>query len=118
MCFSMVPPVHVGVSLRCRNPHVPRILNSARFNVTAQSYSYDNRPMVPLMQRSFNDWWFVSTIHLMAGLLVEDSRGSQHGHLDHPPNAGDFFELPAGGTATGQLACDKGATDFYSSDPG
>ncbi|CAL1716054.1 unnamed protein product [Somion occarium] len=41
-----------------------------------------------------------------------------HGHLDYPPHDGDFFELPAGGTAMSQLSCDKGATSWYASSPG
>ncbi|PCH42401.1 hypothetical protein WOLCODRAFT_120494 [Wolfiporia cocos MD-104 SS10] len=69
------------------------------FNVTAQTFSYDNRPVTPLMNYTFEQWWF-------------------HGHLGYPPNAGDFFDLPAGQPATAQIACDKGATTFYASDPG
>ncbi|KAK7691012.1 hypothetical protein QCA50_006115 [Cerrena zonata] len=69
------------------------------FNVTAQTFSYDNRPVIPLQDMSFDKWWF-------------------HGHLDYPPNDGDFFELPAGGTAMSELSCDKGATSEYSSSPG
>ena len=37
----------------------------------------------------------------------------QHGHLDYPPAAGKFFELPAGGTAMSQLACNRGATKWW-----
>ncbi|EKM57794.1 uncharacterized protein PHACADRAFT_251644 [Phanerochaete carnosa HHB-10118-sp] len=69
------------------------------FNVTAQTYSYDNRPVTPLMNYTFQQWWF-------------------HGHLDHPPNPGDFFELPAGQTTTAELACDKGATTWFNSSQG
>ncbi|KAH9948720.1 hypothetical protein B0H21DRAFT_732796 [Amylocystis lapponica] len=69
------------------------------FNVTAQTFPYDNRPVAPLVDYTFNQWWF-------------------HGHLDHPPNPGDFFELPAGKPATSELACDKGATSYFASDPG
>ncbi|KAF9810031.1 hypothetical protein IEO21_07149 [Rhodonia placenta] len=69
------------------------------FNVTAQTFPYDNRPVAPLINYTFDEWWF-------------------HGHLDHPPNDGDFFELPAGEPATAQVACDKGATTFFASDPG
>jgi hypothetical protein len=50
------------------------------FNVTAETFPYDNRPVAPLADFTFQQWWF-------------------HGHLDHPPNPGDFFELPAGGIA-------------------
>lgn len=69
------------------------------FNVTQQTYSYDNRPVAPLMNMTFDQWWF-------------------HGHLDHPPNDGDFFELPAGQAATTELACNKGATSFFASSEG
>ncbi|KZT07581.1 uncharacterized protein LAESUDRAFT_724528 [Laetiporus sulphureus 93-53] len=69
------------------------------FNVTAQTFSYDNRPVTPLQDYTFEQWWF-------------------HGHLDYPPNEGDFFELPAGQAATSEIACDKGATSYYASDPG
>ena len=69
------------------------------FNVTAQTYPYDNRPVAPLVDYTFNQWWF-------------------HGHHDHPPNPGDFFELPAGKPATTEIACDKGATSFFASSPG
>lgn len=64
-----------------------------------QSYSYDNRPVAPIQNYAFDQWWF-------------------HGHLDHPPNPGDFFELPAGKPATAEIACDKGATSYWESDPG
>lgn len=69
------------------------------FNVTAQTYSYDNRPVAPLTDYTFDQWWF-------------------HGHLDHPPNPGDFFELPAGKPATTELACHKGATSYWNSSEG
>ncbi|TRM67874.1 hypothetical protein BD626DRAFT_626261 [Schizophyllum amplum] len=63
------------------------------FNVSANTFSYDNRPVVPLKYMNFSTWWF-------------------HGHLDYPPNDGDFFELPAGKSATAEIACTKGATSF------
>ncbi|KAH8100765.1 hypothetical protein BXZ70DRAFT_126304 [Cristinia sonorae] len=69
------------------------------FNVTAQSYDYDNRPVVPLQDMTYQQWWF-------------------HNHLDHPPNPGDFFELPAGGVAHSQISCDKGSTSYFASSPG
>lgn len=69
------------------------------FNVTAQTYTYDNRPVAPLTNYTFEEWWF-------------------HGHLDHPPNSGDFFELPAGNAATTELACNKGATTWFNSSEG
>ncbi|CCM02225.1 uncharacterized protein FIBRA_04305 [Fibroporia radiculosa] len=69
------------------------------FNVTMQTFPYDNRPVAPLINYTFDQWWF-------------------HGHLDYPPNDGDFFELPAGKPVTAQIACDKGATTYFASDPG
>jgi hypothetical protein len=64
--------------------------------VTNTTFSWDNRPQAPLIGLPFNKWWF-------------------HGHLDYPPNDGDFFELPAGETVTAEIACDKGATSWYNS---
>ncbi|KAH9838462.1 uncharacterized protein C8Q71DRAFT_722637 [Rhodofomes roseus] len=69
------------------------------FNVSAQTFSYDNRPVVPLVNQPFDQWWF-------------------HGHLGYPPNAGDVAELPAGGTFTSELSCDKGATSNWPSSDG
>ena len=69
------------------------------FNVTGETFPYDNRPVAPLVDYTFDQWWF-------------------HGHLKHEPNAGDFFELPAGKPATTEIACDKGATSFFASSPG
>ena len=42
----------------------------------------------------------------------------QHGHLNYPPAEGMFFELPAGGTAISQLACNLGATKFWADSDG
>lgn len=64
------------------------------FNVTDKTFDYDNRPVVPIKEMTFNQWWF-------------------HGHLDHPPNDGDIFELPAGQAATAELACHRGATSYH-----
>ncbi|KZO90691.1 hypothetical protein CALVIDRAFT_542445 [Calocera viscosa TUFC12733] len=61
--------------------------------------AYDNRPVVPLAGRSYADWWM-------------------HGHQDLPPNEGDYLDLPAGGKFVVQMACDKGATDYYASSDG
>ncbi|KAA1467091.1 hypothetical protein DENSPDRAFT_769671 [Dentipellis sp. KUC8613] len=58
-----------------------------------------NRPQDPLINLPFNSWWF-------------------HGFLDKPPNPGDVFQLPAGGTAHTELACDKGLTSFYNTSAG
>lgn len=69
------------------------------FNVTDKTFAYDNRPVSPLMNFTFEQWWF-------------------HGHLDHPPNPGDIFELPAGQPATTELACNKGATSYFASSEG
>ncbi|EGN99286.1 hypothetical protein SERLA73DRAFT_182223 [Serpula lacrymans var. lacrymans S7.3] len=69
------------------------------FNVTAQTFPYDNRPVAPLMNYNFSQWWF-------------------HGHLDYPPHPQDVFELPAGQNVTTEIACDKGATSYFGSNPG
>ncbi|KAJ8454723.1 hypothetical protein ONZ51_g12869 [Trametes cubensis] len=69
------------------------------FNVTDQTFSYDNRPQVPLYNMTFDQWWF-------------------HGHIGYPPNPGDFYELKAGGEVDAILSCDKGATVYYNSSQG
>ncbi|KAJ6580574.1 hypothetical protein DFH09DRAFT_1146147 [Mycena vulgaris] len=69
------------------------------FNVTDKTFPYDNRPVSPLTNFTFAQWWF-------------------HGHLDFPPNDGDIFELPAGQPATTEIACNKGATTFFASSEG
>ena len=66
------------------------------FNVTDKTFPYDNRPVAPLTNYTFDQWWF-------------------HGHLDYPPNPGDFFELPAGKPATAEIACNKGLTSYFAS---
>jgi hypothetical protein len=66
------------------------------FNVVAANdprWSYDNRPITPLQSYTFKQWWF-------------------HDQLADPPQAGQFFELPAGQAATAELACAKSATSF------
>ncbi|KAI0648926.1 hypothetical protein C8Q79DRAFT_905062 [Trametes meyenii] len=69
------------------------------FNVTDKTFDYDNRPVVPLMDMPFQQWWF-------------------HNHLAYPPNPGDIFELPAGKPATAELACNRGATSFFAGSEG
>ncbi|KAG9007623.1 hypothetical protein FRB94_014141 [Tulasnella sp. JGI-2019a] len=69
------------------------------FNVTAQTFPYDNRPMTPMTNYSFQKWWF-------------------HGLLDYPPNDGDVFEFPAGGSAIMEIACNKGLTSYWASSEG
>jgi len=69
------------------------------FNVTQQTFPYDNRPVAPIKNMVFEQWWF-------------------HNHLAHPPNPGDIFELPAGKPATAEIACNKGATSFFASSEG
>ncbi|TFK91420.1 hypothetical protein K466DRAFT_515481 [Polyporus arcularius HHB13444] len=69
------------------------------FNVTDKTFPYDNRPVTPLTNYTFDQWWF-------------------HGHLDYPPNPGDFFELPAGKPATAEVACNKGLTSYFASSEG
>lgn len=69
------------------------------FNVTAETFPYDNRPVAPLKNMNFSTWWF-------------------HNHLDFPPHPNDIFELPAGKPATTEIACNKGATSFFASSEG
>ncbi|KAF9238557.1 hypothetical protein BU15DRAFT_75246 [Melanogaster broomeanus] len=69
------------------------------FNVTMQTFSYDNRPVAPLANMPFSQWWF-------------------HNHLSYPPHAQDVFELPAGNSATAEIACNKGATTYFASSEG
>lgn len=69
------------------------------FNVTFDTFPYDNRPVAPLYNMTFNQWWF-------------------HGHLGYPPLPGDFFELPAGKPATAEIACTKAATSYYNTSDG
>lgn len=53
----------------------------------------------PLSERTMNPptgdqgWWF-------------------RGAMDQPPEAGKFFELPAGGTVAAELSCNKGQTSW------
>lgn len=47
---------------------------------------------------SFQEWWF-------------------HNHLSYPPTPGDLFELPAGGSATAEIACTKDATSYWNIAP-
>ncbi|KAI0090273.1 hypothetical protein BDY19DRAFT_1087507 [Irpex rosettiformis] len=69
------------------------------FNVTMNTFPYDNRPVAPLINYTFDQWWF-------------------HGHLDYPPHPEDFFELPAGQAATAEVACSKTATSYWQSSDG
>ncbi|EGN99285.1 hypothetical protein SERLA73DRAFT_182220 [Serpula lacrymans var. lacrymans S7.3] len=69
------------------------------FNVTQQTFPYDNRPVAPLAGLTFDQWWF-------------------HGHLDYPPHPHDVFELPAGQPVIAELGCNKGATTWYNSSEG
>ncbi|TFY82132.1 hypothetical protein EWM64_g1884 [Hericium alpestre] len=73
------------------------------FNESTAPY----RPQDPLIDLPFDQWWFVS-----AALF------NFHGFLDKPPNPGDVFQLPAGGVAHTELACDKGLTSFYNTSAG
>ncbi|KAJ3711352.1 hypothetical protein C8R42DRAFT_689393 [Lentinula raphanica] len=66
------------------------------FNVTEQTFPYDNRPVAPLTNYTFSQWWF-------------------HGHLSYPPHPTDIFPLPAGGRAKTEIACDKSFTSFFAS---
>ncbi|CAE6340628.1 unnamed protein product [Rhizoctonia solani] len=69
------------------------------FNVTKAPDGRDNRPVAPLRDLDFNQWWM-------------------HGHMDAPPNKGDVFQLPAGQTVTTEIACTKAATSYWESAEG
>ena len=69
------------------------------FNVSGETFPYDNRPVSPLSDMTFDQWWF-------------------HGHLAYPPHPEDVFELPAGTNVTTQIGCNKGATDYFASSDG
>lgn len=64
------------------------------FNVTFSDFPYDNRPVSPLINYTFDQWWF-------------------HGHLNFPPHPEDVFELQVGQNVTTELACTKAATTFF-----
>ncbi|KAF5353774.1 hypothetical protein D9757_013863 [Collybiopsis confluens] len=68
------------------------------FNVTGDTFPYDNRAVAPLTDYTFDQWWF-------------------HGHLDFPPHPEDVFSLPAGGKVTTEITCDKGVTSFADNPP-
>ena len=44
------------------------------FNVTAQTFSYDNRPQTPLQDYTFQQWWFVSICALYSLAVPGDER--------------------------------------------
>jgi len=72
------------------------------FNVTASTQTNvpgDNRPVIPLMNRAFNDWWM-------------------HGLMNFPPHPNDIMQLPVGKTKMVELNCDKGGTSYWRSSAG
>jgi len=100
--MSLVVPVILSLAAltRLAEAHIALWHKSMYgFNVTQQTFSYDNRPQAPMVDYTFDQWWF-------------------HGHLGYPPNEGDTFELPAGGVVNTELSCDKGATSWYNSSQG
>ncbi|KDQ59091.1 hypothetical protein JAAARDRAFT_175802 [Jaapia argillacea MUCL 33604] len=66
------------------------------FNVTLDTFPYDNRPVAPLMDLDFHDWWF-------------------HNHLSYPPHILDVYQLHVGRPATLEIACHKAATSYWAS---
>ena len=38
-------------------------------NVTDKTFSYDNRPQVPLYNMDFDQWWLVSLVHIKSSNL-------------------------------------------------
>ncbi|KIK58046.1 hypothetical protein GYMLUDRAFT_704840 [Collybiopsis luxurians FD-317 M1] len=90
------------------------------FNVTGDTFPYDNRPVAPLTNYTFDQvHCHCSTfIFIRLTLTVLVPQWWFHGHLDFPPHPEDVFSLPAGGRATTEIACDKGATSFFAGSPG
>lgn len=52
-CFEILPVTHV-----CSAIWHPSMWG---YNVTTEMFPYDNRPVVPLQNMPFDQWWFVST---------------------------------------------------------
>ena len=67
------------------------------FNVTGETNTPtiegDNRPCTPLMNRTFEQWWF-------------------HGLLDYPPHADDILQMPVGEPTMLQTVCDQWVLDY------
>lgn len=59
----------------------------------------DNRPVIPLMDRTFKDWWF-------------------HGLLGDPPAKDAIFQMPVGQTTMVETVCDKGASSYWNTSAG
>ena len=59
----------------------------------------DNRPVIPLMGRTFQEWWF-------------------HGLLGDPPAKDAIFQLPVGKTTNVETVCDKGASSYWNTSAG
>jgi len=79
-------------------------------------YGYDNRPLAPLQEYHFDRWWFVSidySIVSRPSQTLTTYPRDQHNHFEHPPPNNTFFELPAGGVAKGQVACNIRYTDMW-----
>ena len=85
------------------------------FNVTGDTFPYDNRPVAPLSNMTFQEWWFVRLLKLSTNSGL---RNLKHNHLAYPPPPNTFMDLPAGRPVTTEVACDKGATSFFASSQG
>ncbi|KAF8332402.1 uncharacterized protein EI90DRAFT_3055522 [Cantharellus anzutake] len=55
---------------------------------------HDNRPVVPLINRTFEQWWL-------------------HGYSEYPPHPEDIMQLPAGGSQMIEIACGKQFTSYW-----
>ncbi|KAH9959614.1 hypothetical protein BC827DRAFT_1268677 [Russula dissimulans] len=72
------------------------------FNLSAQAWPNGkpiDRPQDPIYNRTFDGWWF-------------------HGHLGYPPHPDDILQLTPGEPTVFELACDKGNTNYWQSNPG
>jgi len=59
----------------------------------------DNRPVIPLYNRTFEQWWF-------------------HGLLSDPPEPDAILQMPVGQTTVVETVCDKGASTWWNTSAG
>ena len=59
----------------------------------------DNRPVVPLYDRTFDQWWF-------------------HGLLSDAPEPDAILQMPVGQTTVVETVCDKGASTWWNTSAG
>jgi hypothetical protein len=87
-------------------------------SVTQTTFDYDNRAVSPLVDMTFDKWWWVSVVVIKFFLYIVTYFVPQHNHFDYPPPPNTFTDLPAGGSVTVQLSCDIGFTDIWDLGPG